>query len=154
MPNDVNSRGVSAVTSFVLFLALLEIAYTNATYQGAFGSIPINIAAAVIALALFVKLASAVGVNNRLVNGFDKVLAVVPVLCLAVFAYRALDYWRDGVSGFMASLAIAGGVGAVVFGMADTVVSWTGSKYEQAQHSAHDFAVRAERARQALHGDI
>jgi hypothetical protein len=138
MPNDANSRGISAVTGFVLFLALLEVCYTNATYRGTVGSIPLAIMSAVIGLALFLKFAHAVGASYKAMDFFERILFWVPFVTVGIFAWRALDYWKDGYDGFMASLAIAGGVGAIIFGLTDGIASVVGSKYKAATDTLHE----------------
>lgn len=150
MPNDANSRGVSAVTGFVLFLALINIAYINATYEGAFGSIPIAIATGVIALSMFLKFAYAVGITYKVTDILDRVLFFVPFLTLGVFIWNGLNYWQSGYAGFVASLAIAGGIGAVIFGLTDGIAAVMGEKYQKASEKLHDVQVRVASAKDAL----
>lgn len=146
MPNDSNARAASAVTAFVLFLALIEIAFTNATYRGAIGSIPIAAATGVIGLAMFLKLAHAVGADYKAAEYLERTLFWVPFLTLGVFGYRALDFYKDGYEGFMASIAIAGAVGAFIFGLADGVATIVGSKYKQAADALHEAQDRLNTA--------
>jgi len=152
MPKDSNSQGISAVTAVVLLMALIEVAYFNSTYTGAVLSIPIAGAGGLIALSMFIKLAYALGINNKVVDGFDRVLSIVPLLTVAVFGYQALNYWRDGLSGFMAIIAIGGLVGAVIFGLTDGIAAIFGEKYKKAMDVVNEGVHRAQSAADAIKG--
>ena len=146
MPNDASSRGVSAVTAFVLLLALIILGYINSTYNGTIGSIPIVAAAGLLGLAFFIKLAFAVGVQAKAVDWADRPLSIVPLLSIGIFVYQGLQFSSDGPAGFFAIISIAGAVGAVIFGLTDGIASIFGEKYKKAVDAVHEAQVRLSTA--------
>ena len=99
---------------------------------------------------MFLKFAHAVGASYKAMDVFERLLFWVPFVTIGVFGWRALDYYKDGYDGFMASIAIAGGVGAVIFGLTDGIASVVGTKYKAAADSLHEVQDRLNAAAQVV----
>src|SRR5260370_314665 len=135
MPSNGTARGLSALAGFGLFLTAIVLCYLNTTTSGLFGSTLFAAAIAVTGLGMAAKWAIALGVENKLAIAADKVASLLPWVAVFVNFYQALHYKDDGMSGFMAGIAIIALVYVVAFGLADSVTSLIGRKFHDLQEA-------------------
>lgn len=136
MPTDATSRGLSALAGFGLFLTCIVLSYLNSTTSAYLWSAIYIGALIVTALAMAAKWAAALGVETSLAVAADKVASVVPWIALYFLGIQALHYNRDGLDGFMACIAILSLVFVIGFGIADSIASFAGKKYQEARSFA------------------
>lgn len=133
MPTDTNARAISAINGLILFLGVLAASEANASVSGVVWSGLVCAAIAILSLSSLAKLAFAVGMANNFMTVTDKIASVSCALALVVFGWDALQFFRDGLAGFMAGVSIFGIVGCLFFGVWDTAKSWAGHKYHDIQ---------------------
>jgi hypothetical protein len=142
MPTNANAQAVSLITAFVLMLALVELGYLNSTIQGVVWSLPFLCAAVVISAAMWTKFAHGVGITGAMIKWADRFASLVPALTVVIFGWQALHYGDDGTSGWMATLAVGGVVGAVFTGISAPVQAFFHDVYEKASDVLDETQVR------------
>lgn len=152
MPIDANTRAVSLLSAIGLLFTAIVLCYLETTTSAFLWSTTLLIAIGITALAMCSKLASALGVENKLAEYADKVMSVIPWLAVLTNGYQVLHYKDDGMSGFMAGIALIGLVVIVAFGLADSIASIIGSKFQAAQGAMHEMSERAHAIREAASG--
>lgn len=140
------SRAVAKLSAYGLLLTAIVLAYLNTT-TNAFVWSTIYIAGLVVCtLAAAAKLASAEGIDSKVLEVADHIASVVPFVAITACVYQGLHYMQPGNSGFFAGIAIIAAVFNIFFGLWDSLSGWVGDKYA----AASDFVKRAERASDVL----
>lgn len=152
MPTNGTARGLSALTGFGLFLTAIVLCYLNTTTSTFFGSTAFLVAIAVVSLGMAAKWASALGVENGFSVFADKAASFLPWVALAVNGYQVLHYKDDGMSGFMAGVALISLVFVGSFGLLDSISSVLGKKFHQIQDAIDETSERVHAATDALSG--
>lgn len=142
MPINPGASGLSALSGFGLLLTAIVIAYLNTTTSAFLWSTIYVGGIVVCALFCAAKFASALGADNKFAQATDAIAGVGPFVAIYFDGIQALKYTHDGLSGFMAGIAIIALVFVSAFGVADSLISWFGTKYQQAA----DLADKASRA--------
>ena len=148
MPSDTNTRGLSFLSGFGLFLTAIVLAYLNTTTTAFLWSTIYVSGIVICTLACAAKLATALGVENKLADAADAIAGVVPFVAIYFDGIQALKYTHDGLSGFMAGVAIIALVFIVAFGVWDALVTWFGAKAAQLD----EFVDRAAQAADVMAG--
>jgi len=151
-----NVQANAAVTAIGLFMTIFVFAFLESTTEALFGSLAFVIGAFVISLAMCIKLASAFGGTSKLAKYADKLFSVVPVLCIVVNGYQALQFKDPGFSGAFSIIAIAALTVLAVFGTMDAIASLAGTKFREAVNTmsieAAEFSRRAHNVSDAMRG--
>jgi hypothetical protein len=152
MPTSSSAKSLSALTGFGLFLTAIVLCYLNTTTAGFFGSTVFFVAIAVTSLGMAAKWSIALGVENKFAEFADKVASLLPWLAVVVNGYQALHYQDDGLSGFMAGVAVISLVFVGSFGLLDSISSVVGKKFHQIQDAVNETQLRLHAASDALAG--
>ena len=142
MPINSTNTGLSVLSAFGLLLTAIVLSYLNTTTSAFFWSTIYVGGVVVCSLACAAKLATALGAENKFAQFTDTIAGIVPFVAIYFDGIQALKYTHDGLSGFMACIAIIALVFVSAFGVADSLISWFGAKYQQAT----DLADKANRA--------